>query len=133
MDDYEYETDIMEVAARGLYYETARALGMPEDALRDGQTVIWVHGGNLYAMNSEEAYVGFYTRPDIVAAVMAEDSTEVVSPPIYRVIPVADIEGIRQEDGNTRLSFHAGSSLRSLCFHGLEAYHYLTQYIPALG
>ena len=133
MDDYEYETDIMEVAARGLYYETARALGMPEDAFRYGGTVIWVHGGSLCVMNSEEEYVGLCTRPDVIAAVMAEDGTEVVSPPIYRVIPVADIEGIRQEDGNTRLSFHAGSSLRSLCFHGLEAYHYLTQYIPALG
>ena len=133
MDDYEYEADIMEVAARGLYMETARELGMPSDALHYGQTVIWVHGGNLYVMNSEEEYVGFYTRPDIVAAVMAEDSTEVITPPVYRVIPVTDIDGVRQEDGNTRLFFHVGNSTRSSSFFGLEAYDYLTRHILALG
>ena len=123
----------MEVAARGLYYETARALGMSADAFRYGQTVIWVHGGNLYVMNSEEEYVGFYTRPDIVAAVMAEDSMEAVTPPVYRVIPVADIDGIKQEDGNTRLFFHVGNSKRSSFFSGLEAYNYLTRRILAPG
>ena len=129
----EYEAEIMEVVARGLYYETARALGMPEDALLYGQTVIWVHGGSLYVMNSEEEYVGLYTRPDIAAAFMAEDSTEMVSPPIYRVIPVADIDGVRQEDGNTRLSFHVGKTPRSSLFFGLEAYDYLTRHVLAPG
>ena len=129
----EYEAEIMEVAARSLYYETARALGMPDDAFRYDQTVIWVHGGSLYVMNSEEEYVGLYTRPDIVAAVMAEDSTAVVTPPVCRVIPVADIDGVRQEDGNTRLFFHVGKSKRSSIFLGLEAYDYLTRHIPAPG
>lgn len=133
MDDYEYEAGIMEVAARGLYYETARALGMPGDAFHYDQTVIWVHGGNLYVMNSEEEYVGFYTRPDIVAAVMAEDSTAVVTPPVYRVIPVADIDDIKAEDGNTRLFFHVKDSPRSSLFFGLEAYDYLTRHLLALG
>ena len=127
----EYEAEIMEVAARGLYYETARALGMPDDALRYDQTVIWVHGGSLYVMTSEKEYVGLYTRPDIVAAVMAEDSTEVISPPVYRVIPVADIDGVRQEDGSTRLFFHVGKTPRSSLFFGLEAYDYLTRHILA--
>ena len=127
----EYEAEIMEVAARGLYYETARALGMPDDALRYDQTVIWVHGGSLYVMTSEKEYVGLYTRPDIVAAVMAEDSTEVISPPVYRVIPVADIDGVRQEDGSTRLFFHVGKTPRSSLFLGLEAYDYLTRHVLA--
>ncbi len=127
----EYEAEIMEVAARGLYYETARALGMPDDALRYDQTVIWVHGGSLYVMTSEKEYVGLYTRPDIVAAVMAEDSTEVISPPVYRVIPVADIDGVRQEDGSTRLFFHVGKTPRSSLFFGLEAYDYLTRHVLA--
>ena len=127
----EYEAEIMETAARGLYYETARALGMPDDALRYDQTVIWVHGGSLYVMTSEKEYVGLYTRPDIVAAVMAEDSTEVISPPVYRVIPVADIDGVRQEDGSTRLFFHVGKTPRSSLFFGLEAYDYLTRHILA--
>ena len=133
MDDYEYETEIMEAAARGLYMETARALGMPDDVLHYGGTVIWVHGGSLCVMNSEEEYVGLCTRPDVIAAVMAEDGTAVVSPPVYRMIPVADVDGIRQEDGNTRLFFHVGSSPRSSLFYGLEAYDYLTRHIPASG
>ena len=125
--------EIMEAAARGMYYETARALGMPRDAFRYDQTVIWVHDGNLYVMNSEEEYVGHYTRPDVTAAVMAKDSAEVITPPFYRVIPVADIDGVRQEDGNTRLFFHVGKSKRSSFFFGLEAYDYLTRHVPAPG
>ena len=128
-----YGADIVEAAARGLYDETARALGMPGDAFRYGQTVIWVHGGSLYAMTSEEEYVGHYTRPDVVAAVMAEDGTEVITPPVCRAIPLADIDGVRQEDGSTRLFFHVGKSKRSSLFLGLEAYDYLTRYVLTPG
>ena len=128
----EHETEIMEAAARSLYYETARALGM-RDPFPCSRTVMWFHDGSLYAMNSEEEYVGFYTRPDVVADVMAQGGPETITPPIYRVIPVADIDGVRQENGNTRLFFHVGSSPRSSFFYGLEAYDYFARYVPVLG
>ena len=128
----EHEAEIMEAAARGLFYETARALGM-RDPFPCGETVMWFHDGGLYVMNSEEEYVGYYTRPDVVAGVMAQGGPEAIMPPIYRVIPVADIDGVSQEDGNTRLFFRSRGSPCSVLFFGLEAYDYFIRYVPARG
>ena len=73
---YEHDTEIMEEAAKAVYFETGQRLGMPDDALQYNDTAVWFSNGNLYAMNSLEAYVRFYTHPEIVAWCMVGNTPE---------------------------------------------------------
>ena len=89
----ERDTEFMEEAARAVYFETGQRLGMPDDALQYNETALWFYDGDLYVMNSLEAHVRYYTRPDVVAQCMVGDTPVGIFPPFYRVIPVKDIVG----------------------------------------